>query len=94
MSVQIKDSIAHVLPGDTMYPKEVNLLEKQVVDKSDITIDEFHKITPVKNRTTFSDNMINIIFTDNASGEDTLVTFPLPGYSKVVYGNQETKNKL
>lgn len=77
-----------------MYPKEVNLLEKQVVDRSDITVDEFHKITPVKNRTTFSDTMINIIFTDNASGEDTRVTFPLPGYSKAVYGSQETKNKL
>jgi len=63
-----------------MYPKEVNLLEKQLIDKSDITIHELEKISPVKNRMQFLDTGINIIFTDN--GEDNRVVFPFPGYSK------------
>lgn len=88
----MKDGFVSVLPGDTMYPKEVNLLEKQLIDKSDITIHEMEKISPVKNRIEVLDTEINIIFTDN--GEDNRVVFPLPGYSKRAYRSEETKNKL
>lgn len=83
-----------------MYPKEVSLLEKQLIDKSDITIDEFNRITPIKNRTEFLESKVNIIFTDN--DEDNCVVFPMPGYSKKAYVIEEnkayvlgkTKNKL
>lgn len=87
----MKDGSVYVLPGDTMYPKEVNL-EKQSIDKSDITVLEFERITPVKNRLVYLDTQINIIFTDN--GEDNRVVFPLSEYSKKAYGSEETKPKL
>lgn len=90
----MKNGNVHVMPGDTMYPKEVNLVEKQLVDRSDITINELHKISPVKNRITFIDGQVNVIFTDNANGEDSHVIFSLPRYSKTMYENQEIKNKL
>ncbi|XP_012522200.1 nucleoside diphosphate-linked moiety X motif 19-like [Monomorium pharaonis] len=92
ISVYLKDGVMHVLPSDTMYPKKVELFEKQTIDKSDITTEEFQKISPFKNRTEFLDTQINVIFTDN--GEDNRVSFPLPGYSKIAYGKEEPKNKL
>lgn len=84
--VHLKDGIAHVLPGDTMYPREVSLLEDQPIDKSDITLAEFERITPIKNRSEFRDTQIHVVFTDE-SGEESRVVFPLPG-------NIGTKNKL
>ncbi|KAL6261597.1 hypothetical protein P5V15_006684 [Pogonomyrmex californicus] len=91
--IHLKDGFMHVMPGDTLYPKEVSLSEKQVIDKSDITIEEFTKTSPVKNRTHFLDAKIRVIFTD-VSGEDMHVEFPMPGYSKIAYGKEEPKNKL
>lgn len=90
--ILMKDGASHVLPGDTMYPEQVDLFEKQLIDKSDITMDEFDKLSPIKNRTHFLDTHVNVIFTDN--GEDNRVVFPMPGYSKIAHGNEETKNKL
>lgn len=76
-----------------MYPKEVDLVEEQMIDKTDITMDEFNRITPVKNRTEFLNTKINIVFTED--GQDNRVAFPLPGYSKKTYGrSKEAKNKL
>lgn len=76
-----------------MYPKEVDLMESRLIDKSDITMDEFNRITPVKNRTEFLNTKINVVFTEN--GQDNRVAFPLPGYSKKTQGeSKETKNKL
>jgi len=93
--VQMKDGTVFVMPGDTMYPKEVELLEKQSIDRSDVTMDEFGKITPIKNRTEFHDTQTNVIFTDIVNGEDSRVVFStLPEYSKKTYENVETKNKL
>ncbi|XP_076240849.1 acyl-coenzyme A diphosphatase NUDT19 [Calliopsis andreniformis] len=48
--VQLKDGKVHVLPGDSMYPKQVSLFDKQVIDRSDITISKFRDMSPVKNR--------------------------------------------
>jgi len=93
--VRTKDGTVLVMPGDTMYPKEVELSEKQLIDRSDVTVDEFEKITPIKNRTEFHGTQVNVIFTDAVNGEDSRVAFPsLPEYSKRTYGNVETKNKL
>ncbi|XP_018374228.1 PREDICTED: nucleoside diphosphate-linked moiety X motif 19-like [Trachymyrmex cornetzi] len=89
IAVQLKDGIVFVMPGDTMYPKEVELYEKQVIDKSDITTDEFERITLTKNRVVFLDTQVNMIFTDN--GKDNRVVFPKPGYHS---RNVESKNKL
>jgi len=62
---RVKDGYVFTLPGDTMYPNEVSLLEKQVIDKSDITIDEFRKMTPLKNRIEFCGSQIRVVSSDN-----------------------------
>lgn len=64
MAVHIKDGILHVLPGDTMYPKEVSLTEKQIIDKSDMSLDECRKMTP-KNRLELHDGVFKILQADN-----------------------------
>ncbi|XP_012059686.1 PREDICTED: nucleoside diphosphate-linked moiety X motif 19, mitochondrial-like [Atta cephalotes] len=90
--VQLKDGIGMVMPEDTMYPKEIKLYEQQIIDKSDITVDEFEKITTLtKNRIVFLDTQVNIIFTDN--GKDNRIVFPRPGYHSKS-GNVKSKNKL
>ncbi|KAL0108484.1 hypothetical protein PUN28_015196 [Cardiocondyla obscurior] len=88
---RMKDGTIQVLPGDTMYPDEASLVEKQLIDRSDITMSDFQKITAVKNRAEFHDSKVDVIFTDN--GEDNCVAFPIPGYSKVAYGDKKTENK-
>lgn len=92
ISVYLKDGVIHVLPGDTMYPKKVELVEKQIIDKTDITIKEFQKISPVKNRVEFLD--MQAIYIDNVSGKESCVSFSMPRYSKKVNDNKEPKNKL
>ena len=90
--MQLKDGIGMVMPEDTMYPKEIKLYEQQIIDKSDITVDEFEKITTLtKNRIVFLDTQVNIIFTDN--GKDNRIVFPRPGYHSKS-GNVKSKNKL
>ncbi|KAG5333506.1 NUD19 protein, partial [Acromyrmex charruanus] len=93
IAVQLKDGLVFVIPGDTMYPKEIELYEQQVIDKSDITVDEFEKITLIKNRMAILDTQVNVIFTDN--GKDNRIVFPLvrPTYHSKS-GNVESKNKL
>ncbi|KYN04265.1 Nucleoside diphosphate-linked moiety X motif 19, mitochondrial, partial [Cyphomyrmex costatus] len=88
--VRLKDGIAFLMPEDTMYPKKVDLFKQHLIDKSDITADEFEKITPIKNRTVILDTQINVIFTDN--GEENRVVFPIPGRSK--NENVQSKSKL
>lgn len=64
VAVHIKDGILHILPGDTMYPKEVSLTEKQIIDKSDMSLDECRKMTP-KNRLELHDGVFKILQADN-----------------------------
>ncbi|XP_011873185.1 PREDICTED: nucleoside diphosphate-linked moiety X motif 19, mitochondrial [Vollenhovia emeryi] len=84
--VQLKDGVMHLLPGDTMYPRELSLLEKKDIDMSDITMGEFERRTAVKNRLEFLDTHVNVIFTGE-DGKDERVEFSMPGYFKKAYGN-------
>lgn len=72
-----------------MYPKEVNLLNQNQIDKSDITRYEYREMTPIKNRMEFWTTHVNIIFTD-IHGKDNYVEISMPGYRK----DGDTKNKL
>lgn len=53
----------HVLPGDTMYPQNVDPTHKLIIDKSDISMDEFREMTPVKHRTESLDVRMTILDT-------------------------------
>lgn len=64
-----------------MYPKEVNLSDRQKIDKSDITILQYREMTRIKNRTEHWDTQMKIIFTD-AHGKDNCVEFSNPDYSE------------
>jgi len=80
-----------------MYPKEVNLSDRQKIDKSDITILKYREMTRIKNRIEHWDTQMKIIFTD-AHGKDNCVEFSNPGYSeteiKSIFQLKPTKNKL
>ncbi|XP_025263359.1 nucleoside diphosphate-linked moiety X motif 19 isoform X2 [Camponotus floridanus] len=95
--IQLKDGEVCLLPEDTMYPKEVNLLHKQKIDKSDITIHKYREMTRIKNRIEYRDTQIKIIFTDS-HGKDNCVEFSSLSYSKAGIKNisqlKTTKNKL
>ncbi|EZA57441.1 hypothetical protein DMN91_008749 [Ooceraea biroi] len=89
--VQLKDGTVSVLPGDTVYPKEVNLLEKQIIiDKSDVTIDEYREMTPMKNRLEFHDMGIKVVVSDNLPTKGIQVSF----VQKIAEEEPEIKNKL
>ncbi|KAL6423889.1 hypothetical protein ACFW04_010371 [Cataglyphis niger] len=87
----LKDGIVYVLPGDTMYPKEVNLLDQNQIDKSDITRYEYREMTPIKNRMEYWTTHVKIIFTD-IHGKDNYVKISMPGFRKDAHG--DVKNKL
>ncbi|KAM0726153.1 Acyl-coenzyme A diphosphatase NUDT19 [Formica fusca] len=87
----LKDGIVYVFPGDTMYPKDVNLLDEQQIDKPDITRYEYREMTPIKNRMEYWVTHIKVIFTD-IHGKDNYVEISMPGYRKDSHG--DTKNKL
>lgn len=42
-----------VLPGDCMYPENVDITAKQEFDRTTMTIEEFRNRSPVKNRIEF-----------------------------------------
>lgn len=89
MSVDLKDGTVFVLPGDTFYPKEVNLSHKQIISKSDITMDEFRETTPIKHRIEYDKNfkIFKIFFENN---KENKAEFPI----KFVYKEELSKNKL
>lgn len=89
--IQLKDGIVQIMPGDTMYPEEVSLFDKQIIDKSDITVDEYRKMTPIKNRVEFWNTQVKIIFTDE-HGKDSYIEVSMPGYTK--HAHKDIKNKL
>ncbi|KAK2576096.1 hypothetical protein KPH14_007431 [Odynerus spinipes] len=53
VKVMLQDGQVHVLPGDSMYPENPSLTEKQIIDKTNMTIAEFQAISPTKNRIAF-----------------------------------------
>jgi len=69
-----------------MYPKEVNLLEEQVIDKSDMTIAEHRKMTPIRHRIEFGQTGVKVLMPDNLSSKDMQQSF--------VQSEANMKNKL
>jgi len=82
----MKDGTILVLPGDSMYPKEVNLLERQTIDKSNITIAEYREMTPIRNRIEFHKTEMKVIVSDNLSTKGMQQSF--------VQSQTDMKNKL
>lgn len=77
-----------VLPGDSMYPKEFSLIEKQIIDKSNITMNEFNEMSPKKNRIAFINSKIKLIQENNVKSiEDSVSQKNMPVESQI-------KNKL
>lgn len=64
------DGIVHVLPGDSMYPNQVNFLDKQIINRNDITIHEFRAISPIKNRMEFFNIQVKELYVQNFDSAD------------------------
>ncbi|XP_060823695.1 acyl-coenzyme A diphosphatase NUDT19-like [Bombus pascuorum] len=70
IQVELQDGKVHVLPGDSMYPNKVNLLDKQIIDRTDITISEFRDISPIKNRMEFFNLQVKELYVQNFDSAD------------------------
>ncbi|XP_029044493.1 acyl-coenzyme A diphosphatase NUDT19-like [Osmia bicornis bicornis] len=70
VKVELQDGKVHVLPGDSMYPKDVSLIDEQIINKSDITIREFREISPTKNRMEFFNLQVKELFVQNFDSTD------------------------
>lgn len=70
MKVELRDGCVHVLPGDTMYPKCPSLFNKEVIDKTDITIGEFRDMSSVKNRVELFNLEVKELFVQNFESID------------------------
>lgn len=77
-----------ILPGDTMYPDKVSFFEKQTIDKSNLTMDEFRKIAPIKNRLEFHGSQLKSVFSDNVHNQNTHTVV------QASYEKPEMKNKF
>ena len=76
--VRLLDGDVYLLPGDSMYPKQVSLTEKNVIDKSTMTISEFRDETPIKNRLEFFDLEVKKVIVHNLESVDGhLIPLPL-----------------
>ncbi|CAL7950636.1 unnamed protein product [Xylocopa violacea] len=63
--IKLRDGTVLVLPGDSMYPEQVNLIGTQIIDRTDITQHEFRDMSPVKNRMEFLDFQVKEIYIQN-----------------------------
>ena len=70
VKVELQDAKVYVLPGDSMYPKHVSLFDIQVIDRTDITVQEFREMSPVKNRVEFFSLEVNEICVENLYNAD------------------------
>ncbi|XP_015428595.1 PREDICTED: nucleoside diphosphate-linked moiety X motif 19-like [Dufourea novaeangliae] len=70
VKVELQDGNVYVLPGDSMYPEHANLFDKQVIDRTDITIEQFREMSPVKNRVEFFNLEVKRLFVQNFDDED------------------------
>ncbi|OAD61036.1 Nucleoside diphosphate-linked moiety X motif 19, mitochondrial, partial [Eufriesea mexicana] len=70
VKVELLDGQVHVLPGDSMYPKQVNLIDKQIINRTDITIREFRDISPIKNRMEYFNLQVKELFVQNCDSAD------------------------
>lgn len=73
-----------------MYPKEVNLFDKQSIDKSNITIHKYRELAPIKNRMEFFDTQLKVIFTD-AHDKNNCVEFVFDNYIKDKFRDKKSK---
>lgn len=53
-----------------MYPNKVNLIDKQIIDRTDITISEFRDISPIKNRMEFFNLQVKELYVQNFDSAD------------------------
>ncbi|KAG7189221.1 hypothetical protein KM043_008784 [Ampulex compressa] len=63
--IQLRDGFIHTLPGDSMYPKSVSWSEKQVIDRTDVTLKELREMSPVINRVEFTNLEVQNVFVQN-----------------------------
>ncbi|XP_012142752.1 acyl-coenzyme A diphosphatase NUDT19 isoform X1 [Megachile rotundata] len=70
VKVELQDGKVHVLPGDSMYPSKVNLVDEQVIDRRNITIREFRDMSAVKNRMEFFNLQVTELFVQNFDSID------------------------
>ncbi|XP_024945312.1 nucleoside diphosphate-linked moiety X motif 19 isoform X2 [Cephus cinctus] len=70
--VKLSDGTVHVLPGDSMYPDSVSLMEKQIIDHSNMTILEFRNVSLMKNRLEFYDLEVKKIVANHDSDDGHL----------------------
>lgn len=63
--VTLQDGKAHVLPGDSFYPENLSLIDKQVIDKSNMSIAEFQATSPIQNRLLFYDLEVKKVIVNN-----------------------------
>ncbi|XP_014489510.1 PREDICTED: nucleoside diphosphate-linked moiety X motif 19, mitochondrial [Dinoponera quadriceps] len=80
--VNLKDGFVHVLPGDTMYPKKIDPNCRLIIDKSNISMDEFREMTPLKNRIEFLDVRMTILHIDDVQITDGRIS-PKPGEPQI-----------
>lgn len=71
------DGVVYLLPGDSLYPKQVSFMEKNLLDKSTMTINELRNDAPVKNRLEFYDLEVTKIIVHNHDNIDGHLS-PLP----------------
>lgn len=70
IKIELQDGNVYVLPGDSMYPKQVNLLEKQVINRKDVTIHQFREMSSAKNRVEFPNLQVREIYVQNLDSAD------------------------
>ncbi|XP_076648261.1 acyl-coenzyme A diphosphatase NUDT19 isoform X2 [Halictus rubicundus] len=70
VKIELRDGWVFVMPGDSMYPKQVSFLEKQIIDKSDMTIKQFQDISSVKNRVEYYNSNVKKLIVQNFYSED------------------------
>lgn len=54
-----------MLPGDSFYPKELHMTQRQVIDKSELTLEQFRSVSDVLNRVEFYDGAMNKVIVHN-----------------------------
>ncbi|XP_011297940.1 nucleoside diphosphate-linked moiety X motif 19, mitochondrial [Fopius arisanus] len=74
---KLSDGMVFLLPGDSMYPKETNFLEKQDLDFTTMTIAEFRSTSESKNRMEVYDVEVKRVVSENIERGDGHLN-PLP----------------
>ncbi|XP_033330288.2 acyl-coenzyme A diphosphatase NUDT19 isoform X1 [Megalopta genalis] len=70
VKILLRNGSVYVLPGDSMYPKQANLFEEQIINRENITIEQFQEISPIKNRVEFYNCEIRKLFVQNFDNKD------------------------